>query len=560
MITPQTDVILLKVPLEIDNNNQLTFADKEAQFNYFYNLPKLEVSDEDFTYQRKDGTIRVPALIDDIRSYNYVMYRNNNYTDKWFYAFIDDMEYANDAVTIVKIRTDTWQCWQFDLDYKPVLIDREHTNDDTVGSNTQPEGLELGDLVVNGDTINFGGVGGTGMSDYCVVVEVSMVENTGTNATLSYTWEGGGTYDTTPRLNSIYRGTIPLVIGILEGGNTPELATTIYEQAGLSDAIINVYMLPKSLIGSYHTIVLTANNQQGTTTTAKFAVPASTTGVTNISSSTFDKPTSLAGNFRPKNQKLLTYPYCYFNISNNAGVSMPYRYEDFPATVTFKTEGTFGLSGNVKSTPQNYKNISSNENALDYSISAPKYPVCSWNSDSYTNWLTQNAVNMRMQWITTGISGLANIGAGAIQGGGVGAVGGAIQAVGDLIGTAREQYLAKTQANLVPDQVQGNVNAGDFVWAKYRSPFTYLPMSIKPEYAQRIDEFWNCYGYKTNLVKLPNITGRRNWNFVRTIGCYIEADIPQQDLQEIKSMFNRGITFWHNPATFADYSQNNDII
>ena len=82
----------------------------------------------------------------------------------------------------------------------------------------------------------------------------------------------------------------------------------------------------------------------------------------------------------------------------------------------------------------------------------------------------------------------------------------------------------------------------------------------KKSFKQRIDEFWNCYGYKTNLVKLPNITGRRNWNFVRTIGCYIEADIPQQDLQEIKSMFNRGITFWHNPATFADYSQNNDII
>ena len=52
----------------------------------------------------------------------------------------------------------------------------------------------------------------------------------------------------------------------------------------------------------------------------------------------------------------------------------------------------------------------------------------------------------------------------------------------------------------------------------------------------------------------------RNWNFVKTIGCYIEADIPQDDLQEIKSMFDKGVTFWHNPATFADYSQNNDIL
>jgi hypothetical protein len=68
------------------------------------------------------------------------------------------------------------------------------------------------------------------------------------------------------------------------------------------------------------------------------------------------------------------------------------------------------------------------------------------------------------------------------------------------------------------------------------------------------------FGYKVNRVKVPNITGRRNWNYVKTIGCYIDADIPQTDLEQIKEMFDRGITLWHNPATFVDYSQNNDII
>ena len=85
-------------------------------------------------------------------------------------------------------------------------------------------------------------------------------------------------------------------------------------------------------------------------------------------------------------------------------------------------------------------------------------------------------------------------------------------------------------------------------------------MSITSQFAQLIDKFFDKFGYKTNKVKLPNINGRRNWNYVKTVGCYIEADIPQDDLQEIKSMFDKGITFWHNPATFGDYSQNNDII
>ena len=40
VIAPQTDVYLLKVPLEIDEVNQLTFANTTAQFNYFNSLPK----------------------------------------------------------------------------------------------------------------------------------------------------------------------------------------------------------------------------------------------------------------------------------------------------------------------------------------------------------------------------------------------------------------------------------------------------------------------------------------------------------------------------------------
>ena len=86
VITPNTDVILLKVPLEISDNNQLTFANATAQYNYFYNLPKLAF--DKFTYQRKDNTIRVGALIDDLYEYNYVMYRNTNHSNKWFYCAV----------------------------------------------------------------------------------------------------------------------------------------------------------------------------------------------------------------------------------------------------------------------------------------------------------------------------------------------------------------------------------------------------------------------------------------------------------------------------------------
>lgn len=576
VITPNTDVILLKVPLEIDDINQLTFANKTAQYNYFSSLPKYEANG--FTYQRKDGTISFPLGFDEAINFNYVMYRNNEFSDKWFYAFIANATYVSNDVTKFDIKTDTFQTWQFDLEYKPCLIDREHTNDDTIGSNTLPEGLELGEMVCNGSTVNFGGGLNTGEVFY-TVIEVSQVENKGESSTLGYQWVSGS-HDLTPAINSLERGTIPLIIGGNFAGHssgqvrTPDQVVHLYDEAGLSDSIVNIYMLPQTLIGGFNEIEITATPSVGIATTLDgIGVPTGSNGVFNLGTSTFTRPSSI-NNYQPKNAKLYTYPYCYFNISNNAGSSLPYHYEDFGTNVSFKVEGTFGASGSTKATPIDYKFIG-NGNALDYSVSGAKYPICSWTSDSYTNWLTQNAVNMETQWRSAIVGGLISTGAESFQSGMAaktvpnvgfkkgaiaGGISGGAEAAGNLISVARQQHLAKTQANLVSDQTRGNLNAGDFVWAKYRSAFTFLPMSIKREYAERIDQYFSQFGYKCNLVKLPNITGRRNWNYVKTVGCYIKADIPQDDLAEIKAMFDRGITLWHNPATFADYSQNNDII
>ena len=82
-------------------------------------------------------------------------------------------------------------------------------------------------------------------------------------------------------------------------------------------------------------------------------------------------------------------------------------------------------------------------------------------------------------------------------------------------------------------------------------------MRAKTEYLKIIDDYFSMYGYKVNSVKIPNITGRTNWNYVKTINANILGDIPQEDIQELKNMFDNGVTFWHNPNTFLDYSQNN---
>lgn len=114
--------------------------------------------------------------------------------------------------------------------------------------------------------------------------------------------------------------------------------------------------------------------------------------------------------------------------------------------------------------------------------------------------------------------------------------------------------------SLIPNQSNGNINCGDVITASGNNDFHFQSMTIKEEYARIIDNYFSMFGYKVNETKIPNLTGRRNWNYVKTIDINIEATIPQADLEEIKNEFNSGITIWHNTSTFLDYSQNNDII
>ena len=146
-ITPNTSLKLLKLDLEIDEKNQLTFSNLLAQTTYFEGLTGLE--EDDFTYQRKDSIIRFPAHIDSILDYNYCMYKNENYGNKWFYAYIDEMRYINDGMTEIRIKTDVFQTWQFDFEFKRSFVEREHVSDDTIGRHTIPEGLETGEYISN---------------------------------------------------------------------------------------------------------------------------------------------------------------------------------------------------------------------------------------------------------------------------------------------------------------------------------------------------------------------------------------------------------------------------
>lgn len=530
VITPQTDVYLLKVPLEMDEVNQLTFSNATAQYNYFNSLPKIAV--DDFTYQRKDSTIRFGANFDSIITYNYCMYRNDAYSDKWFYAYITGMEYLNDNVTAITIKTDVWQTWQFDLIYKPVFVEREHVNDDTVGLHTVPENLELGPFINNGVADNFAQ---TELSSAYLCMGVSKLISPfdSNNPLTNWLTVYGG----------IYSG---LTYMFFNSFVSLQRVIDYYAREGYANDIQTIFYVPYAFISSSDPKTQTYTLSSATNTATVTWIEPSDSPI--YESKTFSKPSTLAG-YTPKNNKLLCWPFCYFNVTNNAGGEYSYHYEDFSGTTAnFTASITLSPSMSINVVPSNYLN-GNEDTAWTYGMSGAKTPQCSWITDYYTNWLTQNAVNIGMQGVNTALS----FGTSAVSGNMVGAASSLLSGIG---GVVNQIY----QAEHTPNQVNGTINNGDINFSSNKSCFTYLPKCIKREYAVIADNFLSMFGYAIHQVKFPNITGRRNWNYVKTQGCYIDANIPQADLEEIKGLFDRGITFWHNPATFADYSQNNDII
>ena len=87
-------------------------------------------------------------------------------------------------------------------------------------------------------------------------------------------------------------------------------------------------------------------------------------------------------------------------------------------------------------------------------------------------------------------------------------------------------------------------------------------MRVKTEYLKVIDDYFTRFGYKTNLVKIPNITGRQYWNYIE-IGTSEEigdGEIPAKDIDIINKSCRKGVTIWHNHANIGDYSLNNTIV
>ena len=95
-----------------------------------------------------------------------------------------------------------------------------------------------------------------------------------------------------------------------------------------------------------------------------------------------------------------------------------------------------------------------------------------------------------------------------------------------------------------------------------------IEYTITDEQAEKLSDHFRMYGYSYNRWKSIGelIKNRKYYNYIQTNICNIIGDrIPYEDLEEIKAIFNRGLTFWHvenniDIGNYANAVKNDEVL
>ena len=377
--TPQSTIYLLK-GLEIDAMNNTfwgAFDTPEKQFNFFMdNYDHIEFND--YTYQRKDGTVVVTGSYDDLRLYNYLIYKNGNVGNKskYIYCFITSLGYLNENATSITFETDVIQTWRFEIErnFLPSFIAYEHRpqwykdtsidNNQRPCINTQPENLEIGTDLVS-DKQYFMRI--TNNTSYAIIAMTSDL-----NGSDSYSF---GVLGSPSQLN-YYVIPFNTLTGLdIKKINIDGQATTI---SGLSE-IMDAIRKDEKLVGKCVSITIN-NSLCGITYNNgipnfkskyylkhdydKFSAITVSLSTYNsmISNNDTDYITyNLNGSIDSfigfnRFTKLYTYPYSYILLSDNNGTSKVFKNELWkdPRDIQFISIGC-PSSSKINIIPKNYK-------------------------------------------------------------------------------------------------------------------------------------------------------------------------------------------------------------
>lgn len=577
---PNTIVRVLKnVPLDDTYTDTRWFSNKGQQTSFF--TGKAKYSFTDMTYQRVNNgiahprvalTCRVPRIADDLYDCNYMMFQNSNYGSRWFYAFIKQVNYINPNNTELVYEIDYLQTFMFDFEIKASFVEREHASaaEDKPYKNLilEPVGVsdwcedisQSGEWTVANQT-------GSRKNVLCISVMPSDV--------ISGIITGIG-----QQVNGIYTGGAIWTTSDVAAANAILLAIGA---AGYSSSVMDAWMLPCEP---------DKGAQQATHKTVTTSIAPNNTSFS-----------TRTGSYTIRNKKLLNSQFTYIKAYSISGGEMLYK----PELLTEQARGSF--SGDCYSTtssgfcmyfvPSYNAGYGDYKNA-EYGLTFSQSVHCQWASCGWLNDGMKAANQIIKQVVDSAAMGVAVGGASGASMGEMSALEStssstALSTTSTQVGRNMSSYYNKLDflsdmANQAArNGLQGDSNEGFKSYRKIGSGdiaemagmfspkqptghggtggdtltygcqwggFTFKRMCATSDEMERLDTFFDMFGYQVNKVKVPNLDTREAWNYVKLSKPCIYGSVPVEGMAIIKSAFARGIRLWHVDAV-GDYSIQN---
>lgn len=524
MFTPNTIVHLLNVPLTSKCQDTIDFYDSNAQAAYF--LSRVHKSYTDFTFQRKDNIIRIPENVESVYSCNYVMYRNNNFSDKWFYAYIEKLEYINQNCTHVYIKTDVFQTWLFDFTLYPSFVVREHVQNDEIGAHTIPENLETGEFALVGakqfnSSFAAGNIDEFRENFYCVVIMSERIKWFTADIPQTDSFLGG-----VANCAFFYACELDSFYSVIDKIN----------ENGQAAAVVSCIAVPKQYVNFRQ-----LTDVDGVGILFDYSYDNYNLDGTENNYGTLD-------GYRPRNNKCFCYPYNFMKLVNGQGHEVVLKYEFCEPDSRNLFDNAFTVAFCCCANPAfivrplSYKT----EWGANLQVEYNNFPQIPWNYDAFKNWIALNSNTLATSFIFKG----ANVAGAAINQDFSGALSGTTSIISQLASMADKVKQ--------PETIRGAVNGNSQLYTR-QAGVRILKFCVRYEYAKLIDSYFHRYGYKVNEIKYPQFSSRVNWNYIETRNVSIRASAPQEDIDELRKLFDSGLTVFHRPEIFGNFELDNPI-
>ena len=524
-----------------DGEDTLYFPTVAAKNTFFANAAQAALTEEDVAYI--NGTdhkqvIRSALSMSVLYNIRYLRFKNTEYENFWFYAFVTDVSYANNGMVEITFILDDMMTWMGVFTLGQCLVVREHVSDDTLYTHLVEEDLPLGDYVTRNEEIIYphyptDNQGNAAISDPVMVLSVAReAQNVGSVGQYKGVMLSGAEYqkfDISPSGVTALETALDALINST-GGNAV-------------NAIISAYIIPGALAPVAASTTLEQLSPY--IFNSSFTAGSGALGeALRSGSGSADDPIK----YIPKNYKLYNYPYCMLNVYNSEGSEKEYRYEFFSTPNHRARFYWFGLCADVPEIiliPTQYRGITQGY-AMDEAMIQRQFPQASIASDqfkAYTAMMNSGGGNTQVNGKIAQLT-INAVGA-ALSQHYIGAITGALTS-GVEIGT---QLLADRQKySSAPDSVIGTSNT-NIMMAIGEKNFRLLHKSITAEYAKVIDEFFNAYGYRVNRMKTPSMQNRPKFTYVKTQGCIVKGALPAASAAEIARKFDKGMRFWNGTAS-----------